>query len=75
MNLVSGSSNTLLNNDKGLVGGSGNYAINNNNTVCLCSIWSSKGVIIMSVERDLLATSHTTSERNLEYIQRKINAL
>ena len=28
----------------------------------------------MSVERDQLATSHTTSERNLEYIQRKINA-
>ena len=28
----------------------------------------------MSVNRDQLATSHTTSERNLEYIQRKINA-
>ena len=27
----------------------------------------------MSVERDQLATSYTTSERNLEYIQRKIN--
>ena len=27
----------------------------------------------MSVERDQLATSNTTSERNYDYIQRKIN--
>jgi len=27
----------------------------------------------MSVERDQLSTSHTTSERNYDYIQRKIN--